>query len=213
MAEGSWTLTEELFSRGDASFLPELRSVHAPEQLGAFAAKWYADKRPFARQAIKDYLSLPLNCYRHEPLVKRLFKLVEAAKDDELMGAFLVAFDRSIRRVRKSITRSKYEHFTNREAAEVAVRTWETMGFQNVTINSYGGGRVYAYASKPEEVVVMPNNTMPRPGERHRKRAEKLNDWQRQRLERKHVLFSLPTRRYLRRRAWRYFREIGRAHV
>lgn len=210
MASGSWTLTEELFARGDASFVSELRSVHAPEQLGAFAAKWYADKRPFARQAIKNYLTLPLNCYRHEAIVKRLFKLVEAAKDDELMGVFLVAFDRTIRRVRKRITRSRYEQFTNREAAEVAVRAWETLGFQNAIINSYSTGRAYAYATRPVEVVIMPNNAMPRPDERQRKRAEKPNDWQRQRLERKHLLFSLPTRRYLRRRAWRYFRVLGK---
>lgn len=211
MATGSWTLTEELFARGDNSFVSELRSVHAPEQLGNFAAKWYVDKRPFARQAIHDYLSLPLNSYRHEPLVKRLFKLAEADKNNELMGAFLVAFDRSIRRIRKRITRSKYEHFTSQEAAEVAVRAWETLGFQNATINTYGAGRVYAYAHKPMDVVLMPNNKMPRPGERYQKRAEQLSDWQRQRIERKHVLFSSPTRRYLRRRAWRYFRALGKS--
>ena len=209
MATGSWTLTEELFQRGDASFVAELRGVHAPEQLGAFAAKWFADKRPFARRAIFEYLALPLNCYRHEPLVKRLFKLAEAAGDDELMGAFLVAFDRTIRRVRKTITRSKYEQFNNRTAAEAAVRSWETLGFQNATVNVYSGG-VYAYASKPVEVLMMANNRMPQPDERNRKRAEMLGDWQRQRIERKHLLFSLPTRRYLRRRAWRYFRSMGK---
>lgn len=212
MAAGSWALTEELFLRGDAAFVEELRRVHAPEQLGAFAAKWIADTRPFARQAIRDYLARPMNSYRHEPLVKRLFKLAEAAKDDELMGAFLVAFDRTIRRVRKTTSQTKYENFPNRAAAEVSVRVWEAQGFQNAAIHPVSGGRVYAYASKPVEVVAMPMNTvMPRPDEKHRKRAEQLADAQRQRLERKHLLFSLPTRRYLRRRAWRYFRLLGKA--
>ena len=71
MATGSWALTEELFLRGDPAFAAEIRRVHAPEQLGAFAAKWIADPRPFARAALFDYLASPLNCYRHEPLVKR----------------------------------------------------------------------------------------------------------------------------------------------
>ncbi len=209
MTAGSWTLTEELFARADASFLQELRSVHAPEQLGAFAAKWIADKRPFARQALLEYLSLPLNCYRHEPLVKRLFKLAEAAKDDELMGTFLVALDRSIRREWRKITRSKYEQFTNREAAEVAVRAWETLGFENASINSVSRASFYAFATKLDYTLITPNNKMPRPPERHLKRAEMLADWQRRRMEAEYLLFSRPTRRYLRRRAWRYFRSIG----
>ena len=125
MPTGSWTLTEELFARGDASFVRELRCVHAPEQLGTFAAKWTADNRPFARQALFDYLALPMNCYRHEPLVKRLFKIAESKQDNELMGAFLVAFDRTIRRSRKTITRHKWEQFNNRTAAEVALREWK----------------------------------------------------------------------------------------
>ena len=98
MAAGSWSLVEELFARGDDQFVGELRHVHFAERLGSFASRWIADQRPFARQALLEYLSLPLNCYRHEPLVERLFKLAEQAGDDELMGAFLVAFDRTIRR-------------------------------------------------------------------------------------------------------------------
>src|SRR5215204_4501642 len=107
MAAGSWSLTEELFARGDAGFADELRRIQHAERLGAFAARWIADPRPFARAALFDYLSRPLNCYRHEPLVKRLFKLAEKAGDDELMGAFLVAFDRTVRRARKTRTRYK----------------------------------------------------------------------------------------------------------
>jgi hypothetical protein len=211
MAAGSWTLVEELFARGDAAFVPELRTVHAPEQLGTFAAKWLADRRPFARQSLLDYLSLPLNCYRHEPLVKRLFKLAEAAADDELMGVFLVAFDRTIRRERRTVTRYKGEPFPTRAAAEEAIRQWEADGFRSVGI--YGTeGRLWAHGSKPEQVVVQPGNTvMPRPaGDKQRKRVEQVQDWARERMERKFLLFSLPTRRYLRRRAWRYFRLSGK---
>src|SRR5436305_189745 len=108
MASGSWPLAEELFARGDPAFVAELRAVHDAERLGSFAARWLADRRPVARQLLIDYLSGPLNAFRHEALVKRLFKGVEKAGDDELMGVFLVALDRSIRRVRKTLTRRKW---------------------------------------------------------------------------------------------------------
>jgi hypothetical protein len=210
MAAGSWSLAEELFARGDSTFVDELRRVHFADRLGDFAPRWLADPRPFARQALLDYLSSPLNCYRHEPLVKRLFKLAEKAGDDELMGAFLVAFDRTVRRQRRTRTRYKHETFTDRTAAEAAVRRWEAEGFANGNVNSYSG-RFYASAIKSEPVVVMPGNTrMPRPPERDLKKNQTVHDPHRMRLERRFLLFSLPTRRYLRRRAWRYFRLLGK---
>lgn len=211
MSTGSWTLTEELFHRGDASFSEELRRVHAPEQLGAFAAKWFADARTFARRALFDYLDRPLNCFRHEPLVKRLFKLAEAANDDELMGAFLVAFDRLIRRRRTTTTQSTNGNFLNRAEAEAAVRTWESQGFRNSQIYNSVGRRFYAYASKSVEVTRQLNDKMPRPSAKQSKRVITLEDRFRSRLERHYRLFSLPTRRYLRRRAWRYFRRLGKS--
>src|SRR5262249_6217051 len=149
MATGSWALVEELFARGDGAFAEELRRVHDPEPLGHFAATWIADPRPFARQALFDYLSRPLNCYRHEALVKRLFKLAEKNEDDELMGAFLVALDRSIRRVRKNLTRRRYEVFRDQAAADAAVRQWAAEGFSGTTARSRGT-QVYAYATKTE---------------------------------------------------------------
>jgi hypothetical protein len=210
MVAGSWTLAMELFTQGDSRFVDEIRRVHAAERLGDFAATWIADARPFARQALLDYLAQPFNCYRHEALVKRLFKLAEKAGDDVLMGAFLVACDRFIRRVRKTITRHKHEQFDNPEAAEAAIRRWAADGFDNANINSWSG-RTYAYASKSEEAVVMPANTaMPRPAKSMWKRNESLPDNLLQRYAKRFRLFSVPTRRYLRRRAWRYFRTIGK---
>jgi hypothetical protein len=210
MAAGSWSLAEELFARGDPAFVDEVRRVHNPERLGDFAAHWYADRRPFARAALLDYLSRPLNAYRHEPLVKRLFKLAEKAGDDEVMGTFLVALDRTIRRARRTVTRYKHETFASREAANAVVLAWANEGFTNPSIHDYGG-RVYATATKSEPRVVTPGNTkMPRPVKQFWKRNESIPDAVRQRLERRHVLFSVPTRRYLRRRAWRYFRQLGK---
>jgi hypothetical protein len=224
MAAGSWSLAEELFARGDAGFVDELRRVHFADRLGDFAARWFADPRPFARAALLDYLSRPLNCYRHEPLVKRLFKLAERAGDDELMGAFLAAFDRTIRRVRKTVTRHKRGSFPSQAAAEAAVRSWQAEGYENASVNNWSG-QFYAYGWKREPVVVMPANTvMPRPEDQKPRNARNPRTGERikvgpripvtdadvQRFEKRFLLFSLPTRRYLRRRAWRYFRLLGK---
>ena len=74
MATGSWTLVEELFASGSEKFIVEIRQSHFAERLGSFAKTWFIDPRPFARQALLDYLSRPFNCYRHEPLVKPPFQ-------------------------------------------------------------------------------------------------------------------------------------------
>jgi len=104
---GSWELAMELLDRGDNAFVEEIRAVRDPDKLGPFAREWYNDRRPAARRLMFAYLDKPLNALRHEPLVKRLFKLAEEAGDDELMAHFLVAFDRSIRRIRRK--RHRYD--------------------------------------------------------------------------------------------------------
>ena len=51
---------------------------------------------------------------------------------------------------------------------------------------------------------------MPRPPRSEWKRNQSLPDNVLQRFAKKFQLFAIPTRRYLRRRAWRYFRKIGK---
>jgi hypothetical protein len=211
MAPGSWALAEELFVRGDAGFVDELRRVHWGGRLGDFAARWFADRRPFARSALFDYLARPLNCFRHEPLVKRLFKLAETAGDDELMGAFLIAFDRTVRRERKSFVRQKNGSFGTKAEADSALRAWLAEGYENESIGNWSN-RFYAHAWKQVPAIVTAGRkTMPRPAERAHTKDVPIPDALRRRFERRFVLFSLPTRRYLRRRAWRYFRRLGRS--
>src|SRR5687767_9344065 len=177
MAAGSWSLAEELFAREDPGFVDELRRVTFADRLGDFAARWFADPRPFARQALFDYLSRPLSCYRHEPLVKRLFKRAEAAGDDELMGAFLVAFDRSIRRARKTVTRHKSGSFPSRAAADAAAQAWAAEGWVVGSVSNWSG-QFHAYAWKSEPALVMPANTaMPRPPEKDWKKNKPIDDW------------------------------------
>ncbi len=160
-----WSRAMELFRAGDATFVDAVRAIHEAKALAVFAETWYTDPRIEARRLLHRYLSLPLNAPRHEPLVKRVFKLAEAAGDDDTMARYLVAFDRTVRRRR--VTRRRYD---------------------------YRAGRV-----TEEQAVVTPGNTvLPR----HDQAAFAAGEHQ--------FLFSMRTRNYLRRRAWRYFRKLGR---
>src|SRR5437667_2665277 len=96
---GSWAYAEECLERGEPAFVDELRRITDADRLGNFAPKWYADRRPESRRLLLEYLKRPLNAFRHEALVKRLFKLAEQKGDDEVLAHFLVLFDRSVRRV------------------------------------------------------------------------------------------------------------------
>src|SRR5262249_46675044 len=80
---GSWSLAEELLQRGDPQFVREVRRLTDAERLGNLAPVWYGDRRPEVRRLLFEYLDQPLNAFRHEALVKRLFKLAERAGDDE----------------------------------------------------------------------------------------------------------------------------------
>src|SRR5437763_657783 len=114
--DGSWVIAEQMLERGDPEFVDELRHIHQANLLGGLAARWLTDPRPEARRLLLDYLDRPLNAYRHEPLVKRLFKLAEAANDDVVMAHFLVAFDRAVRRVRRR--RRRYDRTTRQQWVE-----------------------------------------------------------------------------------------------
>src|SRR4051812_744560 len=98
---GDWLVAEELFERGDPTFVDEVRRVDNADALGAFAARWVDDRRPEARAMLLDYLDRPPNSSRHEALVKRAFKRAEERRDDALMASFLVTFDRTTRRARR----------------------------------------------------------------------------------------------------------------
>ena len=92
-----------------------MRSVRIDDadRLGAFA-KYLVQAIVVAeaRRLLKEYLQLPLAHFRHEALVKRLFKLAAAAGDDEVMGWFMVALDRSVRR--EVITKRRYDWRSSR---------------------------------------------------------------------------------------------------
>jgi hypothetical protein len=235
---GDWLVLEELFDRGDPAFVDGLRLMTDAEALGGFAARWNADKRSSARRLLLDYLDRPLNAYRHEALIKRLFKLAEAAGDDEVMAHFLVAFDRSIRRIRRKRRHQVRRKAATKREADQIVADWLRSGFDSA--HAWGGPVIgyTVWGVWSEEVLTTPRHTaMPRgaikqlrgsifgiPGTELEvpdwvvrlglvvtayKKSSMPTDAIYRRLE-KFRLFSTATREYLRRRAWRYFRRLGR---
>ncbi|WP_165221051.1 hypothetical protein [Aquisphaera insulae] len=204
MAGGEWLLIQELLERGDDEFVDRLRRFDDAKVLAGFAERWYSSPSPRPRELLLAYLERPLNAYRHEPLVKRLFKLAEAAGDDAVMSRLLVALDRSIRRVWVRRHRYVQQVFGSRREAEDADAAWRGSGIESVVIVSLpASGEFLVHGWKPEPILKIPANTaMPRGG-------PGLSDAGRRAFEHRR-LFSLATRRYLRRRVWRYFRGVGK---
>src|SRR5688572_28438616 len=95
---GSNLLLDEYFEAGDDRFVDEVLSVTARKKLKALGERWLRDGRPFARRTLIAYIADGCDRPHHRPLVKALFKLAEKARDDELIGHFMVAFDRLVQR-------------------------------------------------------------------------------------------------------------------
>ncbi len=206
---GSWSYAQELYERGDPAFVAEIRRITDAPKLGDLAARWYADQRPASRQLLLHYLSQPLNAFRHEPLVKRLFKLAEKAGDDELMAFFLVALDRSVRRVQKKRRRYRSDSVATREQAQALMSRWIAEGL-DANLYEGWGGRFTVFGHWSEDAIFMPGSTaIWRPKGKDANGPFPLHDWWRKQMDRS-WLFSLATRRYLRRRVWRYFRKLGK---
>ncbi len=245
---GDWLLLRELLERGDPEFVDRLRGVSDADALGQFAQRWYASPLPNARRLLLEYLERPLNAYRHEALIKRLFKQAEAAGDDAVMARFLVAFDRSIRRVQRVRYHREYRRFeTPQEMAQLRAEA-KSLGYERVDVwevgpwtervlpSVKGSGQFLATLSWHESYLTSPaGTTMPRgriiDHRNPRIGPIRMLDWlaklkldprsyrdqsepsesERKKLER-FRLFSVPTRQYLRRRAWRYFRRLGQTY-
>jgi hypothetical protein len=176
---GSLLLAEEYFEREDDRFLDAIRSVAKIEQLAGFAGRWKKDHRPWARQQIFRYLERPLDRQGHQPVVKQLFKQAEEDSDDELMGAFLNAFDRLVRYRRKKQWR--YDRQTQQATNEEILVIDRKIDRSVPPVISTRTG-VNPFTGRELKFTV---RSRPRPP------------------------FKYRTRYYLRRRAWRYFRRLG----
>lgn len=176
----STLLVDESFATADEQFVNRVRLVTSPRYLAGLADRWKKDPRPWAREQIFKYLELPLDCPGHHPVVKRLFKHAEAAHDHGLMAAFLVAFDRLVRRQRR--LRFRYDFQTR--------QSWQ---------------QEELFAPRDQILAPSPGRKVaknPRTG-------EPMNVSRGLRTPRNGRLFSYKTRAYLQRRACRYFRRLG----
>ena len=175
----SFVLLDEQFGSEDPRFIESLRNIHSPKKLASLAERWKRDPRPWARQQILAYLAHPLDRPAHQPLVKRLFKHAQHQRDDELVAAFMVAFDRLVRRRRRSRWRYDWQ----------AQQSWEEQSLETPR-NTIPPPSQHSYRTyrDPRTGQVVAVAGILRPGDR---------------------LYSYRTRYYLRRRAWRYFRWMG----
>ena len=146
MPTASTLLAEELFASGGEGFLAALYEVQVPRgtqqvkgwggkpytiptrferaaqkshPLGALAKRWLEDPRPWARQALRAYIADGCDRAGHRTLVKRLYKGAEERRDHELVGLFLVAFDRMCRV--RTRTRKVYDWSTRQVVERVQI--------------------------------------------------------------------------------------------
>lgn len=119
MAGASSLLLDEHFASGDDRFLDEVLASTAAKRLKSLAQRWYEDARPFAREALLRYIDDGCDRPHHRALVKRLFKLADAAADDEAMGHFMVAFDRLQKRNIRTV--EKWDWRSRKQVKSVAI--------------------------------------------------------------------------------------------
>jgi hypothetical protein len=236
--DGEWGSVDELLERGEQSFVDAIRRIDDADALVAFAERWYRDARPRSRELLLEYLERPLNAFRHEALIKRLFKLAEGAGDDECMARFLVLFDRSVRRIPGTFRHRVNQTFSSHDEAILHAESLRFAGFEQVKIHELEGGFEVLGSWSIDVVRTTQRTVMPR-GEMvgtwasdptrgrfervrvpdwvirlgldawHYRDAREIPDFARKWLE-AFRLFSIATRHYLRRRSWRFFRRLGR---
>jgi hypothetical protein len=177
---------EAYFAAADPQFLGELLRATAAAKLAALAERWYKDARPWARDALLAYVDDGCDRPLHKGLVKRLFKLAEAAGDDELMAHFMVAFDRLSRRF--LIEEKRYAGWDRATQQAIVIEAIRLVQDPSVP------ARITSAKAKAAAAAAKA-----RPGVKR-----KVDD---------EPQFSKATRRYLARRANRYFRVLAHKDI
>ena len=98
-------LLDECFAAADDRFLSEWIKFRSPEIIATYVQQGVADSRPWARQQMIKYLAMDLNFPGHELFVKRAYRHFESVRDHEMLGHFMVTFDRLVRRSRIAVPR------------------------------------------------------------------------------------------------------------
>ena len=173
-------LLDECYAAADDRFLSEWIKFRSPEIITSYVQQWIADSRPWARQQLINYLAMDLNFPGHELFVKRAYRHFESIRDHEMLGHFLVTFDRLVRRSR--ITVPRWDRSTREliQDEHLYARPNKTVIPETGRTGTYGTGKH--------------QRTFPLPDIRNKP---------------KNRLFRHRTRNFLRRRVWRYFRWLS----
>ncbi|MBN8524214.1 MAG: hypothetical protein J0M02_02635, partial [Planctomycetes bacterium] len=107
---GGSLLLDECYDTQGPGFVEALRACDDDRRLAGLADRMIKDGRPWVRSQIIAYLGQPFDRPGHHPLVKRLFKHAEKQADLDVMGLYLVGFDRAVRR--QVVTRLRYDWST-----------------------------------------------------------------------------------------------------
>ena len=173
-------LLDECFAAGDDRFLAEWIKFRSPEIITAYVQQWVADSRPWARQQMINYLAMDLNFPGHELFVKRAYRHFESVRDNEMLGHFMVTFDRLVRRSRVAVPRWDRSTRELIQDEHLFARPNKTVMPETGRTGTYGTGKH--------------QRTFPLPDIRNKP---------------KNRLFRHRTRNFLRRRVWRYFRWLS----
>ena len=173
-------LLDECYAAADDRFLSEWIKFRSPEIITSYVQQWIADSRPWARQQLINYLAMDLNFPGHELFVKRAYRHFESVRDHEMLGHFMVTFDRLVRRSR--ITVPRWDRSTREliQDEHLYARPNKTVIPETGRTGTYGTGKH--------------QRTFPLPDIRNKP---------------KNRLFRHRTRNFLRRRVWRYFRWLS----
>ena len=173
-------LLDECFAAADDRFLSEWIKFRSPEIITAYLQQWVADSRPWARQQMINYLAMDLNFPGHELFVKRAYRHFESVRDHEMLGHFMVTFDRLVRRSRIAVPRWDRSTRELIQDEHLFARPNKTVMPETGRTGTYGTGKH--------------QRTFPLPDIRNKP---------------KNRLFRHRTRNFLRRRVWRYFRWLS----
>ena len=173
-------LLDECFAAADDRFLSEWIKFRSPEIIAAYVQQWVADSRPWARQQMINYLAMDLNFPGHELFVKRAYRHFESVRDHEMLGHFMVTFDRLVRRSRIAVPRWDRSTRELIQDEHLFARPNKTVMPETGRTGTYGTGKH--------------QRTFPLPDIRNKP---------------KNRLFRHRTRNFLRRRVWRYFRWLS----
>ncbi len=187
--ETSLQAIKRLFAAEDDQFVqavrqeppfPALQNRQEIDSLAEFVDLWKTDSRPWARAQIRRYLGQPWNCPGHNVVIKRLFKHAEEQQDDQLMADFLVALDTHPRHPESDLP-TQADRFYEPAGRPQRLLLGPPLRLTPQLYDTQQGGW-WQKRFPPERILQLAN-----PG----------------------PLFSAKTTRYLRRRAWRYFRHLG----